>query len=167
MESFPKTPLSPQITQLCPGDLSIQKLQDHLLLVYTGITKQGQAFFEEMVERYCLREARTLQAIKRNNMLNRELAKLLVAGDLRSIGQLMQSQWENWKILSDGKCTSPQIDHLFDGVRPYVYGARMNGAGPGGCAMFVTKEGRKEDLIQLSRAILRGSITFYAWQPIL
>ena len=145
----------------------MQKIQKHLVLINTGIPKQGQAFFETMVERYCLRETCTLQAIERNNTLNRELAECLVVGDLSGIGQVMQSQWENWKILSEGKCTNPQIDRLFAEATPCVYGARMNGAGQGGCAMFISREGKKEELIHLIRTVLGDSVTFYKWEPIL
>jgi galactokinase/mevalonate kinase-like predicted kinase len=166
MESFPENPFLPQARQIPLTDSTLQKIQNHLVLVNTGISKQGQAFFDNMLERYCLRATRTLNAIQRNNSLNRELAGFLVTGDLAGIGQTMHLQWENWKILSEDKCSNLQIDNLFRNVAPYVYGARMNGAGQGGCAMFVVREGKRRELTNVVREILGEKASFYNWRAI-
>jgi galactokinase/mevalonate kinase-like predicted kinase len=166
MESLPEIPFLPQVKQLLLAKSTLQKLQDHLILVNTGISKQGQAFFDNMIENYCLRVTRTLSAIDRNNSLNRELVGFLTTGDLANIGQAMHMQWENWKILSEGKCSNHQIDSLFENVEPYVYGARINGAGQGGCSMFIVKEGKKHKLIDVIQETLDGKELFYKWRDI-
>jgi fucokinase len=167
MESYPETPLSPRAKRLNLNDSALHRLRQDLVLVNTGIPKQGQAFFDAMTERYCLRDAQTLQAIERNNDLNRHLADLLVEGDLPGIGQIMASQWENWKILTLGKCTNPTIDRLFEDIAPFAYGGRLNRAGQGGCAMMIAREGKKRDLIQAIRASLGQPVEIYDWEPVL
>jgi len=167
MESFPEFAFSPRPKALVLKNPTIQKLRGQLLLVHTGIPKQGQAFFDKMVERYCLRQTQTLQAIERNNRLNQELSELLVAGDLVSVGRIMQSQWENWKVLSDGKCTNPQIDRLFAEVGPHIHGARINGAGQGGCAMLMIRHGEREKVERAVQSVLGESVKPYRWEPVL
>jgi len=167
MESFPDSPLSPQCTRLSLSEQRVRDMQKHLILIYTGLPKQSQAFFASMVERYCLGDTNTLVAIERNNALNKELSELLVVGDLADIGKTIRAQWENWKVLTEGNCSTPEVDHLFAQVEPYVYGARMNGAGQGGCATLMAREGKKEKLANVIRSVLGDSAVFYRWEPIL
>jgi galactokinase/mevalonate kinase-like predicted kinase len=145
----------------------IEQLQEKLVLIDTGIRRQGQALFQPMVERYCLRDRRTVQAIERNNALNHELAGALVEGDWPNFGKSMWAQWENWKALSEGKCSGQEIEELFAAAEPLVYGARMNGAGQGGAAILLAREGKKRELVRAVRSILTSSVAFHEWGPIL
>ncbi len=166
IESFPDAPLSPHVKQLSLSEASLQALREQVVLIYTGIPKMGNVHFDTMVEGYCLRDPNTINAIKENNSLNKELGEFLVAGELAGVGHIFQRQWENWKLLSGGSCTNSQIDYLFTEVAPYVYGARLNGAGGGGCAMFAAKAGKTNRLIQTIRTILGASATIYQWDPV-
>ncbi len=167
MEAFPEAPFLPRSQPLPLSEAALRSIEEHLVLLQTGIRKHGQAFFDGMIERYCLREPATLRAVERNNTLNHELAELLIANDLAGIGHTMKSQWENWKVLSDGTGTNTDIDRLLAEVEPYVYGARMNGAGQGGCAMLVVREGKRQEIERAVRSVLQGTFKFYEWEPVL
>jgi galactokinase/mevalonate kinase-like predicted kinase len=164
--SSPSNPFLPRIERLSVREETLKALRDRLLLVSMEIPKTDQTFFDGIMERYCLKDGRVLSASDRIHALNTELSEALVAGDLTSIGKAMGSQWESWKILTDGKCTNSVIEGLFAEAAPFVYGSRMNGAGGGGCAMFMVREGRKDEASRAIRSALGKRATFYDWEPV-
>ena len=166
-ESSPKRPLSPRMTLLPVSGEQLHRLEEQLVLVHTGIPRQNPRFFEAVMERYCVNDGRTLQAIERNCCLNKKLAEQLVTGDLPALGEFIGSQWENWKALTEEACTNPMIERLFSAAAPHVYGARMNGAGQGGCAMFLVHEAEKGELLRAVTAALGTTVRCYRWQAVL
>jgi galactokinase/mevalonate kinase-like predicted kinase len=76
----------------------------------------------------------------------------------------MKSQWENWKGMSEGQWTHPAVEELFAASAHLVEGARLNGAGGGGVAMFLIQEGRRDDFIRLLRRLLGARAAVYRWR---
>jgi galactokinase len=91
---------------------------------------------------------------------------VLARGNLADFGGVLRQQWENWRSLSEGQCTTASFDTLLKEAEPYCYGARLNGAGGGGCATFVAREGRTSKLKQVILSIAGNGTQFYAWQPV-
>lgn len=166
MLSSPTAPFSPEKQSLSVRPETIELLQRRLLLVYTGINKTSMPFFDELVERYCLRERNIVQAAERNFVLNNEMKAHLEKGDMAAIGACMQTQWENWKLLTNNRSTNRTIEDLFRAAAPHVHGARINGGGGGGCAMFLVREGESAKLKRTIKLALGDQATFYQWQPV-
>lgn len=57
------------------------------------------------------------------------------------LGALMNRHWELNKIL-DPNTTERSINEMLAEVRPYVYGAKLAGAGGGGFLMMATRSGK-------------------------
>ena len=108
----------------------------------------------------------TLDAINSINAINSEIKTAIIKRDKEHLGDCFWRQWEAWKVLSENRCTNTQIDELFESVKPYVYGARVNGAGSGGCAMFVARDDTKKALVTEIRRVLPKA-EFYKWEPVL
>ncbi|MFB6279915.1 MAG: galactokinase [Salinibacter sp.] len=68
----------------------------------------------------------------------RESAEALRAGDLEAFGALMSAAHES--LRDDYEVSTAELDHLVDTARSTegVYGARMTGAGFGGCVVCLT-----------------------------
>jgi len=72
-------------------------------------------------------------------------AKALNAGDLEEFGRLMYASHHSLKTLYE--VSGKELDTVVDFCRDYeqVIGARMTGAGFGGCAIALLKKGHEED----------------------
>ena len=75
------------------------------------------------------------------NLRPREMADTLRAGDLARAGRLMNDSHASLRDLYEVSCA--ELDLLTDLARaqPGCYGARMTGAGFGGCAVALVREG--------------------------
>jgi galactokinase len=71
----------------------------------------------------------------------RQCTEALTAGDLAEAGALMTESHRS--LASDFEVSTPALDSLVDDLlsRPGVFGARMTGAGFGGCAVALTRPG--------------------------
>jgi galactokinase len=68
-------------------------------------------------------------------------AKAIAAGDLASAGAQMTASHRS--LAEDFEVSTPSLDALVDGLlaTPGVHGARMTGAGFGGCVVALTEPG--------------------------
>jgi len=85
------------------------------------------------------------------NLRPREMADALRAGDLARAGRLMNDSHASLRDLYEVSCA--ELDLLTDLARaqPGCYGARMTGAGFGGCAVALVREG---DVAAFGTAVL-------------
>ena len=85
------------------------------------------------------------------NLRPREMADTLRAGDLARAGRLMNDSHASLRDLYEVSCA--ELDLLTDLARaqPGCYGARMTGAGFGGCAVALVQEG---DVAAFGAAVL-------------
>jgi len=75
------------------------------------------------------------EAIAEIGLLTEEAVVALRRNDLVRIGELMD---RNQRLLTVIGVSSREIEKLIDAVRPYSYGAKLTGAGGGGCIIAVT-----------------------------
>lgn len=75
-------------------------------------------------------------------------AEALRAGDFARLGSLMRESHES--LRDDFEVTGPQLDALAEAAwaQPGVIGARMTGAGFGGCAVVIAEPGREQEVIE-------------------
>lgn len=82
------------------------------------------------------------------NQRTLKATKALKAGDLATFGQLMNES--HLSTQEDYEVTGVELDTLVHSAwkQPGVIGARMTGAGFGGCAIAIVQKNRTEDFIQ-------------------
>lgn len=87
---------------------------------------------------------RATHVVKENDRVNLA-AKALNQGDLQEFGRLMYASHQSLKDLYE--VTGKELDAVVDFCAGYahVIGARMTGAGFGGCAIALLEKGREED----------------------
>jgi D-glycero-alpha-D-manno-heptose-7-phosphate kinase len=70
----------------------------------------------------------------------------LIEGDLNQMALLLDEEWQTRKELAPGVST-PKIEQLIEAAHEAgSIGAKVCGAGGGGCVVFITAEGRKSDV---------------------
>jgi galactokinase len=88
--------------------------------------------------------ARARHVVSENRRV-RELAGALTASDLHAAGQIMDASHAS--LRDDYEVSTPALDGLVEALRtrPGVYGARLTGAGFGGCVVALCRTGAVRD----------------------
>ena len=76
--------------------------------------------------------------LRRIRAVAEDAAEALIRKDIAEFGRLIDVAWELNKQL-DPNSTNDEIEELFGRVRPFVYGAKLLGAGGGGFMLMICR----------------------------
>ncbi len=126
----------------------MQELERHLLLVYTGRPRFSGANNWRLFVRHIEGEGRTIRFfddLQENALAMREA---FVREDIRAIGRLMRRDWGIRRRLLPSMST-PRIEAVMRRAAAVgAWGARVCGAGGGGCVAFVMDPAARERVRQ-------------------
>jgi len=108
------------------------------LLYYTGVTRLAKNILHQVVGRYLNRDRPTMGTLGRIRSVAEAVSETLVRKDIERFGHLVDVAWDLNKRL-DPNSTNDEIELLFERVRPFVYGAKLLGAGGGGFMLMICK----------------------------
>ncbi|MBN2137455.1 MAG: hypothetical protein JW720_06590 [Sedimentisphaerales bacterium] len=117
------------------------------LLYYTGVTRLAKNILHQVVGRYLNRDRATIGTLNRIRCVADDSAQALVRKDVAQFGRMIDSAWELNKQL-DPNSTNDQIEVLFERVRPFVYGAKLLGAGGGGFLLMICKSAQDAEAVR-------------------
>lgn len=124
-----------------------QRLQDHLVMFYTGRKHDANAILREQ-KRNIPQKEKTDNLIQMCR-LAKQMKRSLETGDLPSIGSLLHEGWMRKKELAQG-ITRPEIDELYEkAIRSGASGGKLLGAGGGGFLLFYCAK-EKQDCLKKS-----------------
>jgi len=112
--------------------------EQHVVLYYTGIRRVARNLLRQVVGRYLARETACLQVLHSIKTLALEMSHAMQEGDWEQLGSLLDRHWQLNQVL-DPHTTNAPINALLEGVRPYIRGAKLAGAGGGGFLILITK----------------------------
>lgn len=122
-----------------PADVLDPKVNNgQTLLYYTGITRLAKGILGEVVGRYLDRDRRTLATLRQIHALAPQVGEALSRKDIQAFGCLVDTAWRLNKQL-DPNSTNDQVEALLARIQPYIYGAKLLGAGGGGFLLMVCK----------------------------
>lgn len=121
---------------LLPED-RIRELQDHLILIFTGISRIASEIAGAQIENLPkkVRELNTIQAMVE------EAIRILKDPNipLDEFGRLLHEGW-TYKCSLSEKVTNPEIDHIYsEALRAGALGGKILGAGGGGFFLLYVK----------------------------
>jgi D-glycero-alpha-D-manno-heptose-7-phosphate kinase len=124
----------------------LQAFSDHLLLVFTGFSRNASEIAAKQVQATPQRRSELLEM---RGMVDQALA-ILSRGDLADFGRLLHESWLLKRSLTDAIST-PAIDDIYSAARSAgALGGKLLGAGGGGFALFfVRPEDRPRVLARL------------------
>jgi fucokinase len=93
----------------------------------------------QVVLRYLARETATIQVLHSIKTLAVEMSYAMAEGDWKHLGELLNRHWQMNQIL-DPNTTNAPINALLDRARPFIYGAKLAGAGGGGFLMLLARD---------------------------
>jgi D-glycero-alpha-D-manno-heptose-7-phosphate kinase len=126
-----------------PLNLSMQtmfKLEDNLLLFFTGFSRSASGILKDQQERTQKSDAQMLANLHFVKDLGYKSRGALEAGDTQLFGELMHEHWEHKKRRSGGM-SNLQIDEWYAlGMQNGAVGGKLVGAGGGGFLMFMASD---------------------------
>ena len=126
-----------------PLNLSMQtmfKLEDNLLLFFTGFSRSASGILKDQQERTQKSDAQMLANLHFVKDLGYKSRDALEAGDTQLFGELMHEHWEHKKRRSGGM-SNLQIDEWYAlGMQNGAVGGKLVGAGGGGFLMFMASD---------------------------
>jgi D-glycero-alpha-D-manno-heptose-7-phosphate kinase len=123
-----------------------QELASRLVLAYTGQPRQSGFSNWDMFRRYVEKEKATMRRMETIARLSRSIRDALLAGDLDATGRLLGEEGRLRYSLAPSVATA--LLSRADGAarRAGALGAKVCGAGGGGCMVAFAREGRREEV---------------------
>jgi D-glycero-alpha-D-manno-heptose-7-phosphate kinase len=153
------------------GEERVREIEDHLMLLYTGVQRNAHDLLGEQLERTRSGEVSTeLHAL--NDLVDRGIEVLTGRGPVAALGELLHAGWVHKKALSS-RVSGPQIDELYDRARGAgAVGGKLLGAGGGGFLLLVAPPERQAAVLSalapLARVPFRlefGGASLLFYQP--
>lgn len=127
------------------------EFNEHLVLYNTGIQRVAKDLLRQVVSRYLARETATIQVLHSIKTLAVEMSYAMAEGDWKHLGELLDRHWQLNQIL-DPHTTNAPINAILDRARPYIYGAKLAGAGGGGFLMMLARDPQAAAALRASLA---------------
>jgi D-glycero-alpha-D-manno-heptose-7-phosphate kinase len=130
---------SVRVDPLIFPEKSLHELQDHLLLMYTGVTRRASPLLRRFRAGFSDKSA----ALSHIRALAEQTKSALQSGRVQEIGELLHEGWLAKKSVASG-VSSGSIDRAYDAARKSgALGGKVLGAGGGGfLLLFVTPKKR-------------------------
>jgi len=142
---------------ICPPDVK-QRLQENLMLFYTGKTRKASTILHE--QRANTKDR--LHVLDGMVELSRNLRDSLVAGDIGEFGELLHRGWVLKKQLASG-ISDGGIDRLYERARKAgAGGGKVLGAGGGGFLLLYCEKKKQGKVI---KALSGLRYTPFAFEP--
>jgi len=143
---------------LCKRE-TIQRLQDNLLMFYTGIVRSASAILKNQ-QASVMAEKSKQKMLCRMVELARELKAELQKNNLDAFGEIIHANWELKRSITNEISTS-QIDQWYQTARSHgAIGGKLLGAGSGGFMMFYAPRERHEEITRGLKDLRRIELRF-------
>ena len=119
----------------------LNELHYHMLLCYTGKTRESANIIQDQQKAY--RSGQNREALDSAKSLVFETKDALMKGEILRIGQLLHESWEQKKRFTS-HITNSRIDNIYETARANgAIGGKISGAGGGGFMFFICEYDRK------------------------
>ncbi len=122
---------------------TINELEYHLLLCYSGRTRLSANIINTQIDAYVQKKEDVILAMDEMKRITIDLKNALVQSRLDDFGHLLHEAWTNKKKMAS-QITSAQIDTLYDTARRHgALGGKILGAGGGGYLLLYCEFDKK------------------------
>jgi D-glycero-alpha-D-manno-heptose-7-phosphate kinase len=112
-------------------------LDSHLVLYFTGSTRQARSILQEQRLRSASGDSRTIEALHAIKAQVAPMQEALQAGDFTWMGALLHDAWQMKRRVSSG-ISNDAIDAAYDAARSAgALGGKITGAGGGGFLLLL------------------------------
>jgi D-glycero-alpha-D-manno-heptose-7-phosphate kinase len=137
---------------------ALNELHYHLLLCYTGATRESSNILTEQTQRVHESNEGALRALHRMKEMTLDLKRLLLRNELPKIGTTLHEAWLCKRQLA-ASISNPHIDELYEAAMcAGAWGGKILGAGGGGYLLVAAPFRRRSDITHALEA-LGGTMT--------
>ena len=135
-----------------------EKLQDHMLLFFTGLSRFSSEIAKDKIANI-KNHFRELTQIK--EMVNEGLSILHRPSDsIKDLGKLLHESWKLKRSLSK-KVSTPKIDEIYEtGIKAGAIGGKILGAGGGGFILFFAAPENHNKIIDRLKKLVHVAFKF-------
>ena len=137
---------APAINQIKLTQAAIKGLENRIVLCYSGRSHFAGDLLTKLVGDYLSRSEAEFEARKRLEEMNGDILKALQNADFDKLGYLLSKFSEDFKILNPAVSVD-NIELVFNAVNDLIAGGKVCGAGGGGFIILITKEGKRQVLV--------------------
>jgi D-glycero-alpha-D-manno-heptose-7-phosphate kinase len=113
------------------GRNTLDRLEAHILLFYTGRTRRAESILAEQAQRTTT-DQKVRRRLRRMAALSHDLRQALEQDNLHAMGELLHEAWMEKRLVSPG-ITTRSIDAAYETARRHgALGGKILGAGGGG-----------------------------------
>ncbi|MBI4529991.1 MAG: hypothetical protein HY709_00580, partial [Candidatus Latescibacteria bacterium] len=136
---------APDVTFLM--EVAPEEFQRRVVLFNTGIARFATRGLNVVLDVYLCRDEERYPAIVESMQIHDDIVTALRAGDYDGLGRLATRYWE-LRYTIDPDATNATIQYIFEAqeIAGRITGGLVTGAGGGGFALLVAKEGKTEEL---------------------
>lgn len=121
----------------------IRNLEDHLLLLHTGIKRRAADVATNIIRRI---GEQTRVLLRMREMVDEGYSLLTGNASFSAFGELLDEAWQLKRSLDTSVCSS-EIEEMYQrGSAAGAFGGKLLGAGGGGCLLFVVPPDRREQV---------------------
>ncbi len=136
---------------------NIKKLNDNLILIYTGINRTAHKIANQYVKKLTNEKKDHINRIL--EYVN-EGEKILNNGDIDDFGSLLHDAWVEKKALSN-LITNSKINSIYDKARSHgALGGKLLGAGGGGFLLMYMKKKDRSDFLKKNKKLVSIPFNF-------
>lgn len=115
-------------------------LEDHLLLFFTGYSRDAGTLLDDQQRRSKEEDPAMLEGLHETKRIGCDIRAVLEAGDTHAFGELMHEHWQRKRRRSKGM-SADSIDHWYEiGRQNGAVGGKLVGAGGGGFLLFYASD---------------------------
>jgi D-glycero-alpha-D-manno-heptose-7-phosphate kinase len=130
--------------RLRPSKEFLKELNGRVILCYSGASRLSAITNWKILKRYIEGKGKTRKLIGRIKTIAEEMRDAFKSESLEIIGKLLDKEWENRKRLAIG-ITNKRTENIIKLAKSKgAIGAKVCGAGGGGCIIIFAKERKKE-----------------------
>jgi fucokinase len=137
----------PQIRYVPSDLLDPNQNQGHSLLYYTGIRRLAKNILQYVVGNYLDRNRYAMTVLEQIHAHPPLIAETLSSKNLEKFGEMIDIAWTLNKNI-DPDSSTEEIEDILTRIRPYIYGAKLLGAGGGGFLFIICRSTEEGELIR-------------------
>ncbi len=146
-----------QVSPVVVTDEQRARLQDHLMLCFTGFSRTASEVAGEQIR---ATPTKTHELHRMRQMVDEAIRILQGADDLEAFGRLLHEGWQVKRGLTT-RISTPQIDALYDAARAAgALGGKLLGAGGGGFLLLFVRPEEQERVKEALRGVLHVPFRF-------
>ncbi len=121
----------------------IEKLEDNLLLFFTGFSRDSSKILKDQNDKTKLNNMNMIKNLDHIKSIAFEIKKTLKKGNLTEFGNMMNEHWK-YKLSRSKNMSNLKINSFYDyAIKNGAIGGKVVGAGGGGFLLFYTEQPSK------------------------